>query len=32
MCKSFIRSYATLTSAADNSDDVITYFGVTKSV
>lgn len=30
--QSFIRSYATLTSSTDNTDDVITYIGVTKSV
>ena len=30
--QSFIRSYATLTSSTDNTDDVITYVGVTKSV
>jgi hypothetical protein len=30
--QSFIRSYATLTSSTDNTDDVITYLGVTKSV
>jgi hypothetical protein len=30
--QSFIRSYATLTSATDNTDDVITYLGVTKAV
>jgi hypothetical protein len=29
---SFIRSYATLTSSTDNTDDVITYIGVTKMV
>ncbi|MFL0177025.1 MspA protein [Mycolicibacterium mucogenicum] len=29
---SFIRSYATLTSSTDNTDDVITYLGVTKAV
>jgi hypothetical protein len=28
--QSFIRSYATLTSSTDNTDDVITYLGVTK--
>jgi hypothetical protein len=28
--QSFIRSYATLTSSTDNTDDVITYIGVTK--
>jgi MspA protein len=34
MCagQSFIRSYATLTSSTDNTDDVITYLGVTKVV
>ena len=34
MCfgQSFIRSYATLTSSTDNTDDVITYLGVTKMV
>jgi hypothetical protein len=30
--QSFIRSYATLTSSTDNTDDVITYIGVTKVV
>ncbi len=30
--QSFIRSYATLTSSTDNTDDVITYIGVTKAV
>jgi hypothetical protein len=30
--QSFIRSYATLTSSTDNTDDVITYLGVTKAV
>ncbi|MCP9271496.1 MspA family porin [Mycolicibacterium arenosum] len=30
--QSFIRSYATLTSSTDNTDDVITYVGVTKAV
>lgn len=30
--QSFIRSYATLTSSTDNTDDVISYIGVTKSV
>ena len=30
--QSFIRSYATLTSSTDNTDDVITYLGVTKVV
>jgi hypothetical protein len=30
--QSFIRSYATLTSSTDNTDDVVTYLGVTKSV
>lgn len=30
--QSFIRSYATLTSSTDNTDDVVTYVGVTKSV
>jgi hypothetical protein len=30
--QSFIRSYATMTSSTDNTDDVITYLGVTKSV
>lgn len=30
--QSFIRSYATLTSSTDNTDDVITYVGVTKTV
>ncbi len=30
--QSFIRSYATLTSSTDNTDDVITYIGVTKTV
>jgi len=34
MCagQSFIRSYATLTSSTDNTDDVVTYLGVTKVV
>ena len=34
MCagQSFIRSYATLSSSTDNTDDVITYLGVTKVV
>ncbi|MBO0677557.1 MspA family porin [Mycolicibacterium sp. S2-37] len=30
--QSFIRSYATLTSSTDNTDDVITYVGFTKAV
>jgi hypothetical protein len=30
--QSFIRSYATLTSSTDNTDDVVTYLGVTKIV
>ena len=30
--QSFIRSYSTLTSSTDNTDDVITYLGVTKVV
>jgi hypothetical protein len=30
--QSFIRSYATLTASTDNTDDVITYLGVTKAV
>lgn len=30
--QSFIRSYATLTSSTDNTDDVITYVGLTKTV
>jgi hypothetical protein len=30
--QSFIRSYATLTSSTDNTDDVITYLGVTEAV
>ncbi|BBZ65726.1 hypothetical protein MINS_11550 [Mycolicibacterium insubricum] len=30
--QSFVRSYATLTSSTDNTDDVITYLGVTKAV
>jgi hypothetical protein len=30
--QSFIRSYATLTSSTDNTDDVISYLGVTKAV
>lgn len=30
--QSFIRSYATLTSSTDNTDDVETYLGVTKVV
>jgi hypothetical protein len=30
--QSFIRSYATLTSSTDNTDDVVTYLGVTKVV
>ena len=34
MCagQSFIRSYATMTASTDNTDDVITYLGVTKVV
>ncbi|CPR74489.1 MspA family porin [Mycobacteroides abscessus] len=30
--QSFIRSYATMTSSTDNTDDVITYMGITKAV
>lgn len=30
--QSFIRSYATMTSSTDNTDDVVTYLGVTKVV
>ncbi|MEI7914825.1 MAG: MspA family porin [Mycobacteriaceae bacterium] len=30
--QSFIRSYATLTSSTDNTDDVVTYVGVTRAV
>lgn len=30
--QSFIRSYATLTSSTENTDDIITYLGVTKAV
>jgi hypothetical protein len=30
--QSFIRSYATLTSSTDNTDDIETYLGVTKAV
>jgi len=30
--QSFIRSYATMTSSTDNTDDVVTYLGVTKAV
>ncbi|MEV3902394.1 MspA family porin [Mycobacterium sp. NPDC050551] len=30
--QSFLRSYATLTSSTENTDDVITYLGVTKAV
>ena len=30
--QSFVRSYATLTSSTDNTDDVVTYLGVTKVV
>jgi len=30
--QSFIRSYATLTSSTDNTDDVVTYLGVTRVV
>lgn len=30
--QSFIRSYATLTASTDNTDDVVSYIGVTKSV
>ena len=30
--ESFLRSYATLTSSTDDTDDVVTYVGVTKSV
>jgi hypothetical protein len=30
--QSFIRSYATLTSSTDDTDDVVTYLGVTKAV
>ena len=30
--QSFIRSFATFTSATDNTDDVVTYYGVTRAV
>lgn len=30
--QSFIRSYATLTSSTENTDDIVTYLGVTKAV
>lgn len=30
--QSFIRSYATFTSSTENTDDVVTYMGVTKAV
>jgi hypothetical protein len=30
--QSFIRTYATLTSSTDNTDDIVTYLGVTKAV
>lgn len=30
--QSFIRSFATLTSSTDNTDDVVTYIGVTRAV
>ncbi|MGX9792609.1 MspA family porin [Mycobacterium sp. MMS18-G62] len=30
--QSFLRSYATLTSATDDTDDVVAYYGVTKAV
>lgn len=30
--QSFIRSYATFTSSTDNTDDVVTYIGVTRAV
>lgn len=30
--QSFIRSYATFTSSTDNTDDVVTYLGVTRAV
>jgi MspA len=30
--QSFIRSYATMTSSTDNTDDIITYLGYTKTV
>lgn len=30
--QSFIRSYATMTSSTDNTDDVVTYMGITKAV
>jgi hypothetical protein len=30
--QSFLRSYATLTSSTDNTDDVVTYLGVTKVI
>ena len=30
--QSFIRSYATFTSSTDNTDDVVTYVGVTRAV
>ena len=30
--QSFIRSYATFTSSTDNTEDVVTYLGVTRAV
>ena len=30
--QSFIRSYATLTSSTDNTDDVVSYYGVTRAI
>lgn len=30
--QSFIRSYATFTASTDNTDDVVTYYGVTRAV
>ncbi len=30
--QSFLRSYATLTSSTEDTDDVVAYYGVTKSV
>jgi hypothetical protein len=30
--QAFIRSFATLTSSTDNTDDVVTYYGVTRAI
>ena len=30
--QSFLRSYATLTSSTEDTDDIVAYYGVTKSV